>query len=80
MSTEGYWLHADVAHYTEDAWARRRNFDVLPYVERVAAVRGLADGGLSEHAIAAACGVSVEQIRRVLAEREAAYSNYTPPL
>jgi hypothetical protein len=42
------------------------NFLSLTAAQQAAAIRRLAAGGMSEHSIAAATKLSVEQIRRVL--------------
>lgn len=64
----GHWVSPDIARFTvgEEATARRRYFDALPHKEKIAAIRRLNATGVSAHTIAQACGVSVEQIRRVL--------------
>jgi hypothetical protein len=43
-------------------------FTLLPHSEQVAAIRRLSSAGMSDHGIAAAAGLAVEQIRRILAE------------
>jgi hypothetical protein len=43
-------------------------FLLLPPAEQVNAIRRLAATGMSEHGIAAATRMSVEQIRKILAE------------
>lgn len=50
----------------------RMYFHALPQAEKEAAIRRLAAAGQGEHTIAHATGLSVEQIRRVLSEPEAA--------
>lgn len=47
------------------------HFLVLSHAEQLAAIRRLAALGWSDHAIAAATRLSVEQIRRLLAEVDA---------
>lgn len=44
-----------------------RHFLLLSRDEQEAAVRRLAAAGLSEHAIAGTSGLSVDQVRRILA-------------
>jgi len=52
-----------------DALARL-HFHALDRVEQAQAIRRLAATGQGEHTIACATGLSVEQIRRVLAEHD----------
>lgn len=47
----------------------RLHFHVLDQDQQAAAIRRLAATGQGEHTIAHATGLSVEQIRRVLAEQ-----------
>ena len=47
----------------------RANFDALSYEEKCAAICDLCDHGLSDYSIAGACRISVEQVRKVLADR-----------
>ena len=48
----------------------RMHFHALSSQEQAQAIRRLAASGQGEHTIAHATGLSVEQIRRVLAEQE----------
>ena len=50
----------------------RMHFHALDHDQQGQAIRRLAASGQSEHTIASATGLSVEMIRRVLAERESA--------
>lgn len=45
---------------------RMRHFRTLDRAQQAAAIRRLATAGQSEHTIAAATGLAVEQIRRLL--------------
>lgn len=57
-----------------DAQHRARamhQFACLSREEKDAAIRELARSGMSDHGIASACRLAVEQVRRVLAERAA---------
>jgi hypothetical protein len=47
----------------------RRYFEMLDRQEQAAAIRRLAASRMSDYGIAAATGLAVEQVRRVLAER-----------
>ena len=46
-------------------------FTILTAEEKAAAVRRMASQGWSDHGIAAATRLSVEQVRRIVAERQA---------
>ena len=50
----------------------RRNFQLLNRAEQAEAIRRMAAGGVSDQTIAAATGLSVEVVRRVLSERASA--------
>jgi ABC-type phosphate/phosphonate transport system ATPase subunit len=50
----------------------RLYFALMPKAEQESALRRLAASGMSEHTIAAASGLSVEQVRRVLASQDGA--------
>jgi hypothetical protein len=50
----------------------RLHFTTLSPAEQAAAIRRLAASGQGEHTIAHATGLSVEMVRRVLAERRTA--------
>ena len=65
-----YWGDPAVAALTasDEAHARRRHFKVLPYEARVAAIRRLSASGASEDTIARACGIAIEQVRRLITE------------
>ena len=65
-----YWGDPSIAVLTaaEDAHARRRYFDVLPYQERVAAIHRMAMAGESAETIARATGVAIAQIRALVGE------------
>jgi DNA invertase Pin-like site-specific DNA recombinase len=52
---------------THDA-AARMHFTVLSREEQASAIRRLAATGQGEHTIARATGLSVEQVRRILAD------------
>ncbi len=65
----GRWLCESCAAPTVDIPAERRYFEVLDVAGRETAIRGLAAAGASDYAIAAATKLSVEQVRRVLADR-----------
>lgn len=60
-----YWGDPSIAALTaaEEAHARLRHFELLPYEARVAAIRRLSASGTSEDTIARACGIAVEQVR-----------------
>ena len=47
----------------------RQHFNVLTQAEISEAIAHMAREGLSDHTIAAACRLAVEEVRRVLAER-----------
>jgi DNA invertase Pin-like site-specific DNA recombinase len=47
----------------------REHLHALNQAERAAAIRRLATEGMSDRGIASATGLSVEQVRRVLAEQ-----------
>ena len=64
----GRWLCESCAAPTVDIPAERRNFETLDIAGRKTAIRGLAAAGSSDYAIAAATRLSVEQVRRVLAD------------
>jgi hypothetical protein len=49
----------------------RQHFDALTVGEKQAAVRQLARDGYSDHGISAATNLSVEMVRRVLADQPA---------
>lgn len=66
----GRWLCESCASPTADIPAERRYFDALDVTGRESAIRGLAASGASDYAIAAATRLSVEQVRRVLADTE----------
>jgi DNA invertase Pin-like site-specific DNA recombinase len=50
----------------------RMHFHALSCHEQAQAIRDLAASGQGKHTIADATGLSVEQVRRVLAQQEAA--------
>jgi hypothetical protein len=64
----GRWLCESCAAPTADIPAERRYFEALDISGRKTAIRGLAAAGSSDYAIAAATRLSVEQVRRVLAD------------
>jgi hypothetical protein len=51
---------------------RMLHFRALHRDQQLEAIRRLANAGQSEHTIAGATGLSVEMIRRILAEQETA--------
>ncbi len=51
--------------------ARMRHFHSLDHEHQGAAIKRLAATGLSDHGIASATQLSIEQIRRVLVEQKA---------
>ena len=65
--TSGIDLKIDESRAVIDQF-RLMYFHALPQAEQEAAIRRLAAAGQGEHTIAHATGLSVEQIRRVLAE------------
>lgn len=50
--------------------AARQHFDALSRVEKIQAICRLADFGHSDYSIATATKLSVEMIRKILAERK----------
>lgn len=49
---------------------RRQHWFSLTQAEQAAAVRRMADAGHGDYTIASASGLAVEQVRRILGERE----------
>ncbi len=62
------WLRESCAAPAVDISAERRHFEALDVIGRESAIRDLAVSGASDYAIAAATRLSVEQVRRVLAD------------
>lgn len=60
--------------------ARMENFLALSREEQAQAISDLAAVGQGEHTLAHGTGLSVEQIRRVLADQEASVLAVTAPL
>lgn len=56
---------------TARRWDRhsRKHWHALTAAEKKQAVLNLVDGGFHEYSVSAACGLSIEQIRRIVAER-----------
>jgi DNA-binding NarL/FixJ family response regulator len=49
---------------------RMRHFERLTQHEREQAIKRMADMGMSDHGIAAAARISVEQVRQIIGQRE----------
>lgn len=64
----GRWLCESCAAPSVDIPAERRHFEELDVAGRESAICDLAAAGSSDYAIAAATRLSVEQVRRVLAD------------